>query len=245
MFEVLLSGGAPATKTVYPNSGPGPQTLLLGDENIGYFGELSAGEVITNADLKAFLNPSMQSSVMVDKGWFKCFHKGKVKFISKGGTFTNTAWTALYASGGVYGTNDNGLYPIGTATNQYKPFNITNGPVTWKLIPKLMSGGQNDPSSSSPGDDGSEYTDLMYRMFTGTHPNGGAFLKYLKADVAMNSAHACVESKDTLTTSTIVRGYTGVISNSAQVLTKGDRSGYGQICRMVLVVEGDPKVLPV
>lgn len=51
MLETMLTAGG--TGKHYPNSGPGPQTLLFGDTEEGYFGRVPVGEMITGGEVKA------------------------------------------------------------------------------------------------------------------------------------------------------------------------------------------------
>lgn len=246
MLEIMLSPGSTHPIVAYPNSGPGPTVLIKGDETIGYFGELTTGELISNLDYKNNLNPSMLVTISVDKGWFKFMHKGQVKFISKGQVGANVAWDALYKAGGIYGTNDNGTYPspaAGPYFNQRKPIVITQNGKTWTLIPKAMTGGPQDPVGSTQVLSGSEYDDLLCRVCISTHPNSGIFEAYTAAALNMNVPQLCLESQSGLTTKTAIRGYGGNPLGNNSFLTKPDRNGYAQVWRGVLVVEGDPKAV--
>lgn len=238
MIEALLATISSAVQE-YPNSGPGSKTLIAGNEDIGFFGEVSSSELITYAGLKSHLGFSA-GNVGPDVGWLKFMHKGVVKFIAKKACYYSLTWNALYAAGGIYGTNDNGRYPATTPKNQYKPFTVPDGTKTCKLVPRLLSGAPTDPVGQNAGevtDYNSEYSDLLYRIIAGTHVNSGAFAKYVKTDVTMQSAHTVMETISTNAARMLIRGYNGNVGPSAISLTKADPTGYNQWCRMVLVLE--------
>lgn len=238
MMELMLSAASEVALD-YPNSGPGNKVLTAGNENAGFFGEVSSTELMTYTELKTHLGLAT-GNVTADNGWLKFIHKGVIKFISRRGTFSNVHWNSLYAAGGVYGTNDNGKFPAATPKNQYKPFTVTDGLKVCTLVPKLLSGSAIDPTTTAAADVtdyDSEYSDLLYRIIAGTHPNAGTFAQYVKTDVHMQVAHAVVETISTNTARTLIRGYQGTITAGGQSLTKVDAGGYSQICRMVLVLE--------
>ena len=246
MLEAMLYKSSPVDN-YYPGSGPGPKTLALGNEDIGYFGEVTASELITHLALRDHLNPSLVADVYVfgDWGWFKFFHKGKVKFITKRATWQRVAWQTLYQAGGVYGTNDNGLYPAGTPKNQYKPLSLFREEKTWTLVPKLITGSDIDPVDAASNLVGSEYADLMFRVCTGTQPNAGLFAQNTPSSIGMNGNHATVETRASNTAHCAIRGYSSTLTAGNAFITKTDGTGYSQVMRMVLVVEGNPRVAPV
>lgn len=238
MIEAMLLTASGVAKD-YSNTGPGSKTLIAGNEDAGFFGEVSSAELIGYAALKTHLGFSA-GSVVADAGWLKFIHKGVIKFISKKGCYNGLTWNALYAAGGIYGTNDDGLYPATTPKNQHHPFTVSDGTKVCTLVPKLISGSAQDPTTITTDvitDYNSEYSDLLYRIIPGTHVNAGTFAQYVKADVYMHVAHAVVETISTNVTRTLIRGYQGVINSNGQSLTKADPSGYSQCCRMVLVLE--------
>lgn len=246
MFELLLGSALPPL-IMYPNSGPGPMYLKLGNEDIGYFGEVSSAELITYVAYKDHLNPALLvdiNSGTLDKGWFKFMHQGKVKFISKYPLGDNLSWEALYKAGGIYGTNDNGTYPspaAGPYFNQYKPISVTQYGKTWTMVPKAMTGAQIDPTTNPVTLSGSEFDDLLCRICICNHPNSGLFATYVKTLVAMQVEHFVLETNSSNNTAQLIRNYGGTAIASFQSLPKTARTGYAQYWRGVLVVEGDPK----
>ncbi|QQO90646.1 putative virion structural protein [Erwinia phage pEa_SNUABM_42] len=94
---------------VYPNSGPGPQELRIGNEDLGYFGIVSAidmpnGTQIANGVVAGTtITPPASGGTTV--GWMKFFYKGKIVFIPK----TNMAgvtWNDYYKAGSLYSQDD-------------------------------------------------------------------------------------------------------------------------------------------
>lgn len=119
MFEMMLMGGR-KPKIQYPNSGPGPKTLLFGDEQLGYFGELTSDTFLTVHELQRQL--SFYDGIIVDAkvSWVKVFSEGRVLYIPKRTLATSVSWDALYNAGLVYGEDGVGLYPTATPTNQIR-----------------------------------------------------------------------------------------------------------------------------
>ena len=169
MLELLLSSGETPTPPGYPDSGPGPKTLLAGDEQLGYFGDLTGEELFTAAEMFAAIPLSVGVDIAVPaKPWLKFFFKGKVLYIAKKPLKSNVSWNDIYAVGGVYGTNDNGLYPAATPVNQYHPMTKVENGRTWTLVPRLIRAVNSDPANSGSyamaGYDQSEWSQLFGRV---------------------------------------------------------------------------------
>ncbi|BAQ02712.1 hypothetical protein AVU38_gp184 [Ralstonia phage RSL2] len=122
------------------DTGPGPQKLISGDWDLGYFGYAkSTSDLISYANLGTALGLSTAGTALTnDLDWLKVAYKGKVLFVARTMYKYNIAYTTLYSAGAVFGTNDNGLLVPGgaTATNQYHPQTI-NG---FTLIPRILKG---------------------------------------------------------------------------------------------------------
>lgn len=243
MLELQLVNPAGSGPKTYPKSGPGPKVLAAGNEDIGYFGEVASSLLITPAALKTHLGMSA-GAVQADAGWLKFFHKGEVKYLSKKNCFAALTWNALYAAGGMYGTNDNGVITGGTPTNQYKPITIVDGDVTVILAPKAINGSPLNPTgaaSTAITDADSEFSDLLYRVKTGTHPNAAAFASFVGADLGMNFVQAMLNTITPQTANYLLRGYpsttNGTVNAQGLGIAKTDASGYNQQWRMVLVLK--------
>lgn len=70
----------------FPNTGPGPDTILRGDWDFGLFGELTTEQLFTNAELGSGIVAAGATVNEVTTGgritkWFKCIVNGKIIFI--------------------------------------------------------------------------------------------------------------------------------------------------------------------
>ena len=87
-----------------PYTGPGPQQLLRGTWESGFFGEVLTKDLFNNIDLINGLSIS-NSGVLPDTNWLKFVYKGKILFFPiKGIAYVSKA--NLYKAGVVYGNED-------------------------------------------------------------------------------------------------------------------------------------------
>lgn len=114
MLETMLTAGG--TGKHYPNSGPGPQTLLFGDTEEGYFGRVPAGEMIALTDITAQVGVAISGTLTQ---WLKFYRKNEVIFIGVGLGISGS-WTASYNAGIIYGTDDDGMFPLTPGVNQLR-----------------------------------------------------------------------------------------------------------------------------
>lgn len=80
--------------------GPGPQKLLFGNWNAGYFGKLSEVEFLSKADLDNLLPINITTSPY---SWHKFVYDGKILFIPQTSLHGSVSWSVLYSYGLVYG----------------------------------------------------------------------------------------------------------------------------------------------
>lgn len=113
----------------FPDTGPGPATLLRGSWNDGYFGSMPQTDFYSNSDLGTALGmtASAINTTQNTQIWHKFILDGKILFIPQSSLSSNYAFRDVYNLGCVYGTNDFGdhLWPDkgingGTGVNQYK-----------------------------------------------------------------------------------------------------------------------------
>lgn len=110
----------------FPNSGPGPQTILRGDWKRGYFGKVPIAEFLTAADAKALCGLAAGTAVAdtILTYWNKFILDGKILFIPPCAATAGVVWKNIYDAGLMYGTDDTGSAPstaqTATATNQRK-----------------------------------------------------------------------------------------------------------------------------
>lgn len=143
MLETMLTAGG--TGKHYPNSGPGPQTLLFGDTEEGYFGRVPVGEMITGGEMKAQLSVTGYAAPQY---WLKFYRKKEVLFIGVGGTLAS-GWNNAYNAGLIYGVDGDGDYPNTPPVNQLRI--VRQG--KWAYIVRALRSTDASPSAVnlSPG----------------------------------------------------------------------------------------------
>ncbi len=154
-----------------PRTGPGPQDLLYGDMDLGFFGEVDASEFFSYSDIVNQLNLAWTPTVQAAQ-WAKVAYKNKVIYIPyRPVTVTYVSWSDLYAKGLVYGRDDAGpgLYS-GTPANQKRT--LRKG--MEEFLVRLPKGAGGDSGlvdmatasiADSPVTEGSEWNDLFYPLF--------------------------------------------------------------------------------
>lgn len=138
--------------------GPGPQTLQYGEDNLGFFGEVTSQDLMRGDLLAAAVGLTTGTSQNEVTNWLKFSHYGKVLFIPKKSLRFSLTWNALYAAGLVYGIDGPGLYTstIAGPVNQKKIIVIGKN----AFIVRLMTGAKQNPYTELGG----EWSDLMYRV---------------------------------------------------------------------------------
>jgi hypothetical protein len=172
MFELLLMTGGGGNRPILLDSGPGPQQLLFGDQNLGFFGEVAASDVLTSTALATQISDlAAYSQINAGDPWLKFVYNGKYLFIAKRPLFNTLTWNKLYAAGLVYGTDDAGTFNNGAPTNQIRL--ASTGPYRFKI--RTLTSDASDPTTlayiaaGSYSTDISPYrasmwTDLLYRV---------------------------------------------------------------------------------
>ena len=125
-------------------SGPGPQTLLKGDMERGFYGIVTANEFVNGYDINLSLGISglgTDWNMMTD--WFKFAYKGKVLFIPMKPLKHSLSWQQLYNLGLVYGEDGPGaMVPNGvTPVNQLKTIEKYGE----RYLVRLMKGANRNP----------------------------------------------------------------------------------------------------
>ncbi|QXO09870.1 hypothetical protein pEaSNUABM38_00148 [Erwinia phage pEa_SNUABM_38] len=136
---------------VADNRGVGPSTLLYGDDNLGYFGQVLPSDFVTNLDVVAAAVPGQNlPSTLIQTPWYKFVRKGRVIYVPSA-SFGQVTYNQLYAAGLVYGVNSNGPAEANlgglTPVNQYRPIEFKSQ----KYIPRLMRGWSDKPQNSFDG----------------------------------------------------------------------------------------------
>ena len=170
MFETLLtsSGGR-----FYPESGPGPKLLTMGDSNAGFFGEVTSEELFSSAELAERVGLVIQSGVVARPTWLKFVYQGRFLFIAKTPIANGLAWDTLYSRGLVFGEDNVGKNPFGSFNGQVNQITIVQkGNIQFKV--RLLQ--EQDPlpnvTSSSVRDlqvdRNAEWNQLIYRVSDST-----------------------------------------------------------------------------
>lgn len=173
MLEQLITSGLTAGQAG-PDTGPGNKVLLYGTTDLGYFGEVSSAELFTSVEIQMVIPVAGGTDITPpDKLWLKFYFKGKILYIAKKPLKSGVSWNDIYAAGGVYGTNDNGLYPGSPAVNQYHPMTKVENGRSWTLVPRLIRAVNGDPASASSysaaGYVDSEWSQLFGRIANATN----------------------------------------------------------------------------
>lgn len=160
MLETMLTAGG--TGKHYPNSGPGPQTLLFGDTEEGYFGRVPVGEMITGDEVKAQLSVTRYAAPQY---WLKFYRKKEVLFIGVNGTLAS-GWDDAYNAGLIYGVDGDGDYPNTPPVNQMRIVRQDK----WAYIVRALRSTDASPSAVnwSPGP-GAEVAMLRKTFATGAN----------------------------------------------------------------------------
>lgn len=94
-----------------PYTGPGPQKLLRGTWECGYFGRLSVGELFSAADMIDYAGVAGMVENTAANEWHKFVYKGKILFFPKFPLASTFTWRALYEAGLVFGDIPNSQWP--------------------------------------------------------------------------------------------------------------------------------------
>ena len=155
-----------------PYSGPGPQKLIMGDYEAGYFGQVTSTEFFTGEEVAYYSGLSQGAVINNTTNWFKFAHKGKILFIPMKQIRGGVSWTELYNKGLVYGRELEETTPHTAITIPVEQLKyVTKNGDNFKV--RLMKGAPADPAvgttistTDSTGFEGSEWNDLIYKMVT-------------------------------------------------------------------------------
>lgn len=161
---------------VADNRGVGPSTLLLGDDSLGFFGQILSSDFVNSTHILAVAaTTSGLPGTAFTPVWNKFIRKGKIIYVPDR-TFGTTAWTALYQAGFVYGVDANGPADAAlaglTPTNQNRVIDfkgykykvrmlrgITDRPLTIDLW-----NAQKSNQEQLPAPEDNEFNDLVYPL---------------------------------------------------------------------------------
>lgn len=151
-------------------TGPGPQSLLVGDHRTGFYGETLVEDLINSVDLAAAINLTEGFAMYSAEPWLKFNQDGKTLFVSKKPMRRNVSWDAISAANAVYGGESGSVI----TTAQGDQFRV-----------RLLTGGNGDPSTAAGG----EWNRLLYPVHI-EDPNGtGWGIGYTNADLILDQEH--------------------------------------------------------
>lgn len=146
----------------YPYTGPGPQTLVRGNLEMGVFGEMDADALFLPADLKTLTGHSGTAATIFSK-WIKAAYKGKIVFFANYPS-GSLKFDDVYAAGMAYSGIPQEEWPsLATVGRALVPQNK----VIWKgedsFYVRLPSSRKNRNSTSTVAADllGGEYDALI------------------------------------------------------------------------------------
>lgn len=107
--EILSSDAVLANM---PYTGPGPQILMRGTWDNGYFGRLALADLFSAVELLNVCGLNVAYAVAATAYWGKYVYKGKILYFPDGGIGgTQVSWESLYQNGVVYGTIPSADWP--------------------------------------------------------------------------------------------------------------------------------------
>ena len=105
---------------------PGSPYLISGTMQEGFFGEVSASELITGDALASACGISQGTSQHSTAGWLKFAYKGKILFVAKKPIRHSISWDAINAAKCVYGDEGDKTVTIGGLTYKVRLMRATN-----------------------------------------------------------------------------------------------------------------------
>ena len=90
---------------------PGNDTLYAGDTNAGFLGFVTADELFTGAQIATEIGLSSGTLINTNTPWIKYIWKGEICFTPLKPIRHSSTWDAIYNTGSVYGSGDEGFLP--------------------------------------------------------------------------------------------------------------------------------------
>jgi len=197
------------TVTAVSRRGPGSQILQQGDNTLGYFGMMTAGELISGTALASAvgLSAATATNFVVYRSapnWYKYVRNNKIIYVPEGPIGTGVTWTQLYSLGLVFGSDDNGVSATPPNPLVLQNKKVTIGRDVFRV--RLMRTWFDQPSADAPvaGNKAPypEYDDLVTPIYHQVTPNqrlNNFYLngRYYWADFSLNgltnSMNLCME----------------------------------------------------
>lgn len=142
----LISGGG----GYYPDSGPGPKSLLRGDTDLGYFGRVTQEELFTGQELVTYTKIAATNLSNANMLWVKFFYHGRVVYFPTQPIANSINFNTIYNAGVAFGVRGPGPYPSVPNVEQLTFIPKTDEDRTWQLLirlPKITDTDIGPPSS--------------------------------------------------------------------------------------------------
>lgn len=145
---------------VYPDSGPGSKTMLIGDMSAGYFGTVSQDEMFNSSEvMQEMFAGSLPAgvSIVVDPAmlWIKFAIDNEFVFFPTKNIASNISWNTLDAAGAVIGNRN---VPLLLEKNGMQLF-----------LPRLPKMGDADPIEPVRGDPTSDAARLFNKVHNSSY----------------------------------------------------------------------------
>jgi len=175
---------------------------------------IPSNSFITGAELAQYFQITAGTVINSDTNWYSVEIDNKYLIVPLLPIRYGINWAQLYQKGLVYGTNDNGKYPSGTACNQLRTIKI-NGRI-YKV--RLLKGSNADPTPalrgySLSGTSNSEFNRIFMPISAESTPlyTGPKLASYTKTELGFTSSVGswtiCIESETPSYTLSSGRGY--------------------------------------
>jgi hypothetical protein len=145
---------------------PGSKFLIGGDMQAGFFGEVSASELISGDALASLVGISQGTSQHSTAGWLKFAWQGKILFVAKKTFRRSISWDHINSANAVYGDKT-----------------VEIGGLTYKV--RLPKGVNKDPAGAYSGAicHGSEWNRLMLPIHQGAINKNWAYPDNVESDI--------------------------------------------------------------
>ncbi len=162
-FEIIGS------QAYVPPVGPGPTSLIAGDETLGFYGEVTGTELLTYGALSTAVGLSAGTLQHdAESLWLKFAYQGEILFVAKKPARHSVSWDDINATNTVYDDAGAPTVQVGDDT----------------LRVTLLTGGDADPATTA----GREWNDLMYRVHV-DDPTATNWAAYTDADIVVTTGN--------------------------------------------------------
>ena len=182
----------------YVPAGHGPNDLVGGDDQWGFYGEVLSSDFISGDALASAIGLSAGTGQFSNTEWLKFNSGGNIVMIPKKPIRYSVSWEDIYQVGAVYGDDTVGSNPSGG--NRLQDTVVTIDGFDYRVT--LMRGASTDPVAGDPvgydisESDGSEWNRLMYPIHSGVHTNSNNPNPHTDPDAASFGSWASYSDSD-------------------------------------------------